>query len=69
MLALLPPREKLGVVFLAMFLRRLPSDLRDHLASKDFSTPNEMATRIFSGTRVHLMLYSFYDYFLKLTKL
>jgi hypothetical protein len=43
MLALLPPDEKPGVVFLAMFLRRLPSDLRDHLASKDFSTPHQMA--------------------------
>jgi hypothetical protein len=43
MLSLLPPDEKPGVVFQAMFLRRLPSDLRDHLASKKFSTPHEMA--------------------------
>jgi hypothetical protein len=43
MLAVLPPGEQAGVVFLAMFLRRLPTDLRDHLAGKDFDTPQQMA--------------------------
>jgi hypothetical protein len=43
MLAILPPGEQAGVVFLAMFLRRLPTDLRDHLAGKDFASPQQMA--------------------------
>jgi hypothetical protein len=43
MLVVLPPGESPGVVFLAMFLRRLPSDLRDHLAGKDFDSPQQMA--------------------------
>jgi len=44
MLALLPPGTTPDTLFLALFLRRLPSSIRDHLAAADFGTPDEMAT-------------------------
>jgi hypothetical protein len=43
MLALLPAGEPAGTLFLAMYLRRLPASMRDHLATADFATPAEMA--------------------------
>jgi len=44
MLALLPTGEEPNTVFLALFLRRLPASMRDHLAAGNFNTPAEMAT-------------------------
>ena len=43
MLALLPKGEKAETLFLALFLRRLPASMRDHLAAANFTTPKEMA--------------------------
>jgi len=43
MTALLPAGEAAGTLFLAMYLRRLPASMRDHLAASDFATPGEMA--------------------------
>jgi hypothetical protein len=45
MLALLPPEEQPGTLFLAHFLRRLPQDMRDQLAALDLDSPAEMAAR------------------------
>jgi hypothetical protein len=44
MLALLPVGATADTVFLALFLRRLPSSMRDHLAAADLDTPEAMAT-------------------------
>ena len=43
MLALLPPKEQPGDLFLGMFLRRLPADMRDQLGSQEFASPEAMA--------------------------
>lgn len=43
MLSLLPEDEKPGFLFLGHFMRRLPTELREHLAAKHFDTPQEMA--------------------------
>ncbi len=44
MLALLPAGTVPDTIFLALFLRRLPASMRDHLAAADFATAEEMAT-------------------------
>ena len=44
MLALLPAETNPDTLFLALFLRRLPASIRDHLAAADCSTAEEMAT-------------------------
>ena len=43
MLALLPPGEVPSLLFLAMFLRRLPADMRDQLAAQNIRDPAAMA--------------------------
>jgi hypothetical protein len=43
MLALLPDDVQPNRLFLALFLRRLPADICDHLASQDLKTPEDMA--------------------------
>jgi hypothetical protein len=43
MLALLPDDVEPNRLFLALFLRRLPADMRDHLAAQDLKTPSDMA--------------------------
>ncbi len=43
MLALLPPGENAGVLFLTMFLDRLPQNIREHLATRNFDSAREMA--------------------------
>ena len=43
MLSLLPEGEPPGDIFLSLFLRRLPQDMREHLASRPFDTPRQMA--------------------------
>ena len=43
MLALLPEDEKLGSLFQGLFLERLPVEMRDHLVSREFKNPSEMA--------------------------
>jgi hypothetical protein len=43
MLALLPEDVPPNRLFLALFLRRLPEDMRNHLAAQDLSTPEAMA--------------------------
>jgi hypothetical protein len=43
MLTLLPAGEKPGLLFVGLFLRRLPVEYRDHLAAKEFSSPRAMA--------------------------
>jgi hypothetical protein len=43
MLALLPEDVQPNRLFLALFLRRLPADMRDHLAAQDLKTPEAMA--------------------------
>ena len=43
MLALLPHGEKPGHLFTAHFLRRLPQNMREHLATRTFADPREMA--------------------------
>ena len=43
MLALMPDDEVPGSLFLGLFLERLPVEMRDHLVSKEFKTPSEMA--------------------------
>ena len=43
MLALLPLDEPLGVLFRALFLRRLPVGIREHLMVRNFDDPQEMA--------------------------
>jgi hypothetical protein len=43
MLALLPVDVPPNRLFLALFLRRLPEDMRNHLAAQDLATPEAMA--------------------------
>ena len=43
MLALMPDDEVPGSLFLGLFLERLPVEMRDHLVSKEFKNPSEMA--------------------------
>ena len=43
MLALLPEDEKPGCLFQGLFLERLPVEMRDHLVSRDFKNPSDMA--------------------------
>ena len=43
MMALLPAGEPAGVLFQALFLQRLPADMRDHLVAGDFHSPRDMA--------------------------
>ena len=43
MLALLPRGEQPGFIFKSIFLQRLPVEFREHLVSKEFATPQEMA--------------------------
>jgi len=43
MLALLPPGEPPGLLFQGLFLRRLPAEIRDHLAAGSFDSVREMA--------------------------
>jgi hypothetical protein len=43
MKALLPTDDRPGTTFMAMFLLRLPSDMRDHLIAKDFKDCTMMA--------------------------
>jgi hypothetical protein len=52
MLALLPSGEVPGRIFLALFLRRLPADMRDQLAAQDITEPGLLASaanRIFDA--------------------
>jgi len=44
MLALLPPGEPPGLLFQGLFLRRLPTEIRDHIAAGDYSSIRDMAT-------------------------
>ena len=43
MLALLTEDKKPGCLFLGLFLERLPVEMRDHLVSREFKNPSEMA--------------------------
>jgi hypothetical protein len=43
MLSLLPPGDQPGTLFQAMFLRRLPTTMRDQLGALEFKTPRAMA--------------------------
>jgi len=43
MLALLPPGETPGLLFQGHFLRRLPAEIRDHVAAGDYRTVRDMA--------------------------
>ena len=43
MLALLPEDKKPGCLFLGLFLERLPVEMRDHVVSREFKNPSEMA--------------------------
>ena len=43
MLSLLQQDEPAGSLFLGIFLRRLPQDMRDHLSTRQFDTPHQMA--------------------------
>ena len=43
MLALLLEDEKPGCLFQGLFLERLPVEMRDHLVSREFKNPSEMA--------------------------
>jgi hypothetical protein len=43
MLALQPDDVEPNRLFLALFLRRLPADVRDHLAAQDLKTPADIA--------------------------
>ena len=46
MLALLPDDVEPNRLFLALFLCRLPADLRDHLAAQDLKTPAAVAAAV-----------------------
>ena len=43
MMALLPLGEPPGILFQALFLQRLPVDMRNHLVAANLQTPREMA--------------------------
>ena len=43
MMALLLAGEPPGIIFQALFLRRLPVDMKDHLVAANLETPREMA--------------------------
>ena len=43
MLSLLPQEEPVGSLFLGLYMRRLPQDMRDHLATRQFDSPHQMA--------------------------
>jgi hypothetical protein len=43
MLSLLPPGDQPGTLFLAMYLRRLPTNMRDQLGALEFKSPRAMA--------------------------
>ena len=43
MLALLPDDDTPSTLFLALFLERLPVEMRDHLVAKEFDSPSDMA--------------------------
>jgi hypothetical protein len=43
MLSLLPTGEQPGVIFMALFLKKLPQDVRDHLCSRNFDSVRDMA--------------------------
>jgi hypothetical protein len=43
MMSLLPTGEQPGVLFMALFLKKLPQDVRDHLCSRNFDSVREMA--------------------------
>jgi hypothetical protein len=43
MLTLLPEDDTPKTTFMAMFLLRLPTDMRDHIVAKDFDDPRKMA--------------------------
>ena len=43
MLSLLPQDEPAGSLFLGLYMRRLPQDMRDHLATRQFDSPHQMA--------------------------
>jgi hypothetical protein len=43
MLSLLPTGEQPGVIFMALFLKKLPQDVRDHLCSCKFDSVRDMA--------------------------
>jgi hypothetical protein len=46
MLASLPDDVEPNRLFLALFLSRLPADMRDHLAAQDLKTPDAMAAAV-----------------------
>jgi hypothetical protein len=43
MMSLLPTGEQPGVIFMALFLKKLPQDVRDHLCSRNFDAVHDMA--------------------------
>ena len=43
MLSLLPQHEPAGSLFLGLFLCCLPQDMRDHLSTRQFNIPHQMA--------------------------
>jgi hypothetical protein len=43
MMSLLPAGEKPGVLFQALYLRRLPIDMREHMGGRQFDTARQMA--------------------------
>ena len=43
LMALLPKDKTPGCMFLGLFLERLPVEMRDHLVSREFKNPSEMA--------------------------
>jgi hypothetical protein len=43
MMSLLPAGEKPGVLFQALYLRRLPLDMREHVGGRQFDTARQMA--------------------------
>jgi hypothetical protein len=45
MMSLLPVGEKPGVLFQALYLRRLPLDMREHVGGRQFDTARQMAVK------------------------
>jgi hypothetical protein len=43
MMSLLPAGEKPGILFQALYLRRLPLDMREHVGGRQFDTARQMA--------------------------